>query len=213
MDTDQSSPTSETKSRDTGGWSRRGIFIVALGISTLVAVLIALGVAFRWSFSESIGVASLAVSIFGFALAIHEIQRARTVAIATQKKVDKTLREVGRRRLQTAVVELQGLASRTEEAFRLGDTQAFLILSERWRDLAGMVTAMVGQRSGEEAKVVTDLEEARKLGREAKKDMYEEGKTLGDAAGNFVTAMTIARDALPRLAEELLATMEPPDER
>ena len=111
------------------------------------------------------------------------------------------------------MVELQGLASRTEQAFRSDETQAFLILSERWRDLAGMVTAMVGQRSGEEAKVMTDLEEARKLGREAKKAMYEQGKTLRETAGEFVAAMTLARDALPQLAEELLATMEPPDER
>lgn len=213
MATDRSSSVDGVKRPPDKGWSRRAIIIVALFLVISAAILVALGFALKWSFSDSIGVAALAVSIFGFALAIHEIQRARTVALATQEKVDKTLREMGRRRLQTAVVELQGLASRTEQAFRSNETQAFLILSERWRDLAGMVTAMVGQRSGEEAKVVTDLEEARRLGREAKKAMYEQGKALGETAGEFVAAMTLARDALPQLAEELLATMEPHDER
>lgn len=209
---DGGTPSESHGAQQSGGLSKRLIALIGLALVLVVGALIAVGFAVGWSFSDSIGVAALVVSVIGFVVAICEIHRARIVSITTQGKVDKALRKVEAGRLQTAVAELRGLASNIEEACDQGDMKSFRILSEHWRDLAGSTIALVDQWSGGESEVVADLKKARRLGREANQAMHEKGKTLRENASDFLSALAIARDALPQLAEELLTTMEPSDE-
>ncbi len=191
---------------------RQAIASVAAFVLSSAALLV-VGLMSKWSFGEALGVAGLALAFWGFTLAIFEIHRARTVAVATKEAVQVALRQVDSGRLAITITEMQQLVETIQDSCDDGDRKSFRRFVSRWRLLAGSAVGLTDQRFGEGHPVIPLLRRSIRLGRETHRDIYEEGASLRDAADDFLTAMTAAADELTPLTERLLSTMEATDER
>jgi hypothetical protein len=181
--------------------------LITLAVAA-TAILLAVGLAEKWDFGETLGVAGLGLSIAGFTLAIVQIQRALTVAQATQAATKKTLEGVAANRLAIVTTQLRQVINELEGAVHTDNAELAQGALNEWRNLGTEALGLLRRRFGEGTPALKPLTKSIEVARTSKAALFAGANDTRKATGDGLEAMTRAADELGPLLEQLLPTME-----
>jgi hypothetical protein len=177
---------------------------IAGGLAAITAVVLLIwGPKEHWSAEICLGVAGLWIALWGFVLAVLEIQRASSVSKETRKAVNKTLKGVRASRLGITITQLRQTMQDLEDAAARKDADGARRAVNGWQYLAAEARGPLSKRfPGNEdliKSLTVSLDEAFRI----------KGPVLAEAEGQPL--WTITEKALAAMAEvcnELAALLE-----
>jgi hypothetical protein len=196
-------------SHGSGKWIKDQISLVAGGAVLALGVLIGavVGASDNWHVGEWLGAAGLVISLAGFTVALLEIRKTQTAAIATRRAIDRTLRGVAASRLGIVIVQLRDLADDFEDAATDSNHEQARPILTSWRHAATDAKTLVRRRFGEGHESLVLLDASIKSARDTKSRIFEDGISR-DEAKQCLAKMEKALDGLGPLLEELFPASE-----
>lgn len=185
-------------------WAWPVLCVVALFAA---AVLVYFGIRGDWPTGTALEVAGMYVSLAGFALALFEIRRAQSAAIAAKQAVQRTLGAMAGHRLSLTFPQLRAHADALETAMDADDPDAAKASLVGWRRTALEAIPALRRRVGSNHSALTSLVSARLAALNAKDALYTAESTR-EACAAAHADMEKTTEELSILLDELVSEDE-----
>lgn len=169
---------------------------IGLAVGVIAALAIYFGIKKGWNFSEWLGVVGLAIAIPGFSGALVQIR-------GTKRAVDSALLQVESGRLADAINDMQHLVETIHDASEEEGRKAFRRLMSQWRRLAKTVVLLTDRRYEDGHSAIPLLQKSIRESHKTNRAIFEEGLSVENASGGFLTAIDLVSDELTLLKESL----------
>lgn len=175
---------------------------LALGCLVAIGGLLYGSIHGQWVAGDVLSAVAVLVAVAGFTVSIWLLLVGVSVARATQRAIDDTLRSVAAVRLYAAVTELQLIEEAVETAALHDDRDVARSLLNRWRHRAGEVEGLLNHRYGDGHVHGKNLVKANKAILRAKDELFNREHSTREAtkaAGK--TMQAVCDDLAPVLGE------------